>query len=287
MTRMMVADAGVNPSPSYSALVGDFLNFSAASRNASRHSLSLVRMCHPNRAGNSSAVTDSYIRTRVGATHMYVGRFLVVGPAVGAYRVSSRSFPNRRAIDRDGTVTVEPTEAAGETNNPYVSYNCVRLTDRGAVLGNGSHVDPIAEKLALGYPARDAVAEPLLALDFEKDDYDTPRIAGVVGLQDDPTALSSAGAGDRNRGRDRGAVVGIVRRDALLVEAVAEPTLVATYERNSPEPFGLDATDAAGAARELYDHEFEHRVCAAGVSVDDEGFETAVVNGAGSRTSDR
>jgi IMP cyclohydrolase len=195
---------------------------------------------------------------------MYVGRFLVVAPTVGAYRVSSRSFPNRRATARDGTVTVEPTPEAPATDNPYISYNCLRTTDRGAVVGNGSHVDPIAEKLALGAPARDALADPLAALDFEKDDYDTPRIAGVVGLGTDPSRA--------------GAFVGIVRRDALLVEAVSEPTLVATYEADSPEPFDLGADDAAGAARELYDHEFEHAVCAAGVAVEGEGFETAVVN---------
>ena len=198
---------------------------------------------------------------------MYVGRFVVVGPELGAYRVSSRSFPNRRAIDRGGTVTVGPTEDAPETDNPYISYNCVRVTDRGAVLGNGSHVDPIAEKLALGYPAKDALAEPLLALDFEKDDYDTPRIAGIVGLERDPSATAEPSA-----------YVGTVRRDALLVEEVTEPTLVATYERDSPTAFELDAADAAGAARELYDHEFEHAVCAAGVANTDDGFETAIVN---------
>lgn len=193
---------------------------------------------------------------------MYVGRFLVAGPGVGAYRVSSRSFPNRRVVERDadaGTIlTVVPTEDAEPTDNPYVSYNCLRTVGGQAVIGNGSHVDPIAEKLALGYPARDALAEPLLALDFERDDYDTPRIAAVVGVESH---------------------VGIVRRDALLVRAVEEPTLVATYERDSPEPFDLGATDAAGAARELYDHAFEHAVCAAGVSVADGAVETAVVNG--------
>jgi IMP cyclohydrolase len=201
---------------------------------------------------------------------MYVGRFLVVGPEVGAYRVSSRSFPNRRAVDRDGTVTVGPTEDAPETDNPYISYNCLRLTGEGAVVGNGSHVDPIAEKLALGVPARDALTGPLLSLDFERDEYDTPRVAGVLGLEDDPTAPGS---------RDGyGALVGVVRRDALLVEAVDGPTLVATYERDSPEPFPLEADAAAAAAREVYDHEFEHAVCAAGVAVDDR-FDTAVVNG--------
>ena len=195
---------------------------------------------------------------------MYVGRFVVVGPEVGAYRVSSRSFPNRQAVDRDGTVTIEPTPDAPPSDNPYLSHNGLRVTSRGAVVGNGSHVDPIAEKLELGYPARDAIAEPLLALDFEKDDYDTPRIAGIVGLDDDPTADD--------------AVIGTVRRDALLVEEVTEPTLVATYEKASPEPFALSATDATGAAREVYDHEFEHAVCAAGVAVQGDDFETAVVN---------
>ena len=199
---------------------------------------------------------------------MYVGRFVVIGPEIGAYRVSSRSFPNRRALDRDGTITVGPTEDAPDTDNPYISYNCVQVTDNGVVLGNGSHVDPIAEKLALGYPARDALAEPLLALDFEKDDYDTPRIAGIVGLEDDATTT----------GDGHSAVIGTVRRDALIVEEVTEPTLVATYERDSPEAFALDATDAAGVARELYDHEFEHAVCAAGVAVTDDGVETALVN---------
>jgi IMP cyclohydrolase len=202
---------------------------------------------------------------------MYVGRFVVVAPSVGAYRVSSRSFPNRAArATETGTVTVGPTEDASESDNPYIAYNCLRLTDRGAVVGNGSHVDPVAEKLELGYPARDALAETLLALDFEKDDYDTPRVAGVTGVPgDDP---STHGSGPN-------AVIGTVRRDALLVEEVTEPTLVATYEKDSPEAFDLSATDAPGAASELYNHEFEHAVCAVGVSGSTtEGFQTAIVN---------
>ncbi|WP_144798425.1 IMP cyclohydrolase [Halorubrum depositum] len=200
---------------------------------------------------------------------MYVGRFVVVAPGIGAYRVSSRSFPNRRVLDRDGTLTVGPTPDAPETDNPYVSYNCARAvrtpTDEPlAVVGNGSHVDPIAEKLELGYPARDALATPLLALDFEKDDYDTPRIAGVVGSET--------------------ATIGVVRRDALLVEAVDEPTIVATYETDSPEPYALeaveaDAPDAGAAASELLGADFEHPVCAAGATVDGDGVTLAFDNG--------
>jgi IMP cyclohydrolase len=195
---------------------------------------------------------------------MYVGRFVVVAPDVAAYRVSSRSFPNREIREREDALTVGPTPDAPETDNPYVEYNCVRTTTDGtqAVLGNGSHVDPVTEKLDMGYPARDALATALLALDFEKDDYDTPRVAGV--LDDDGAAY-----------------VGIVRRDALVVREVGEPTIVATYEKDAPEPFALDATDAASAAAEVYEHEYEHAVCAAGVSRDADagGFETAINNG--------
>ena len=193
---------------------------------------------------------------------MYVGRLVVVGPGIGAYRVSSRSFPDRRiAAAGDGSLRVVPTADAAETDNPYVSYTCLRTVDDNAVLGNGSHVDPIADKLDLGYPARDALCLGLLALDFERDDYDTPRIAGVVG--------------------DDAATVGTIRRDGIVVEAVDEPTLVATYELDDPRPTGFDATSAGEAAAEAYGLDFEHPVCAAGVAVDRDGIETAVQNGPG------
>jgi len=191
---------------------------------------------------------------------MYIGRFVVVGPDVAAYRVSSRSFPNRRVVEREDALTVAPTPDAPETDNPYVSYNCYREAEGHAVVGNGSHVDPITEKLGLGYPARDAVAESLLALDYEKDDYDTPRIAGVLTPDGD-------------------AFVGTVRKDALLVEQVDEPTLVATYEKDSLEPIGFEADAAGEAASEAYSAAFEHAVCAVGVVRDDGGYATAIENG--------
>jgi len=189
---------------------------------------------------------------------MYLGRFVVVSPTVAAYRVSSRSFPNRHVYERDGALVVGPTADAPETENPYIAYNCVRTTDDTAVVGNGSHVDPIAEKLARGYPARDALTTALHALDFEKDDYDTPRVAGTIS--------------------EDGAYIATVRRDALHVQAVTEPTLVATYERATPAGYDLDATAPADAARELYDADFEHAVCAAAVAPTADGFETAHVN---------
>lgn len=192
---------------------------------------------------------------------MYVGRFIVVGPDVAAYRVSSRSFPNRQVVDRDGTLSVVPTEDAGETDNPYVSYNCLRTTADGsqAVIGNGSHVDPVVEKLDLGYPARDALVTGLHAMDYEKDDYNTPRIAGVLD--------------DHGQG-----VTGTITHDALVVETVEEPTLVATYEENRPTSYDLDAGSASDAAAAVYDADFEHAVCAAAVARTEDGFETAIRN---------
>ena len=195
---------------------------------------------------------------------MYIGRFVVVGPKVGAYRVSSRSFPNREIVRRgEEVLTVGPTADAEPTDNPYVSYNCVRIAGdedrRAAVLGNGSHVDPIAEKYERGYPARDALAEALFALDYEKDDYDTPRVAGVV---------------DGDAGH-----VGIVRRDALLVREVDEPHLVATYEEDEPRPFEFEPNTAVAAARTAYGLDFEHAVCAAGVHVGDDSVGLAIENG--------
>jgi IMP cyclohydrolase len=189
--------------------------------------------------------------------NMYIGRFIVVGPETAAYRVSSRSFPNRTIVERGDTLTVVPTPDAPDTDNPYISYNCVKPGGDAMVIGNGSHVDPIAEKLDLGYPARDALVSGLFALDYEKDDYDTPRIAGVLGAE---------------------AYVGIVRQDALLVRSVSEPTLVATYEKDAPEPYDFDVDSAEEAAETAYTADFEHAVAAAGVARADGGFALGTVD---------
>lgn len=182
---------------------------------------------------------------------MYIGRFIIITPSLAAYRVSSRSFPERKIITRNHgeTVTVVPTSEAEPTDNPYISYNCARIADQTAVMGNGSHVDPITEKLTLGYPARDALALGLLAMDYEKDAYNTPRIAGTVGDS---------------------AYIGIVRDDAVLVEPVTEPTIVATYEKNTPEPIDFDATTPEAAATEIMALPFEHAICATAVTVADQ-----------------
>lgn len=158
---------------------------------------------------------------------MYVGRIVSVGRTLdgrlcAAYRVSSRSFPNRTAVIGEKKVSIVPKEGyEGDVfKNPYIAYNCVRIVKNGdvAVATNGSQTDFIAEKIEDGMPARDAVVLASLILDYEKDAYNTPRISAVV---------------DKHTGAGW---LGVVRHDGLQVERIplefGRTWYVATYEEN-------------------------------------------------------
>ncbi|MCP4003361.1 MAG: IMP cyclohydrolase [bacterium] len=180
---------------------------------------------------------------------MYVGRIVSVGKSsnganAALYRVSSRSFPNRTAVNNSGRLAIVPREGHEDDvqKNPYIAYNCLRIAGDWAVVTNGSHTDPIAEKIELGMPVRDALASTMLAMDYEKDAYNTPRISGVVPVDGDTGWLA------------------IVRDDALVVKAIAlEPGrawYVATYEHDDVSPtqrVDFDASDADAAARFIVD----------------------------------
>ena len=97
---------------------------------------------------------------------MYVGRIVAIGctrtgRAAALYRVSSRSFPNREAKILGQSVAIVPK--AGFENdihkNPYIAYNCLRLVGDYAVATNGSHTDPVTEKLETGMSPRDALRQ--------------------------------------------------------------------------------------------------------------------------------
>jgi IMP cyclohydrolase len=171
---------------------------------------------------------------------MYAGRIVAVGrnrkgQLAALYRVSSRSFPNREAQIKDNAVAIVPKKGAeGDVfKNPYIAYNCLRIAGRTAVATNGSQTDPIAEKVAAGMPLRDAFATSLLALDYEKDSYHTPRIAAAV------TAGGDAG------------YLGVVREDGLDVCRLklepGECFFVSTYETNRVSRAQRGAFDAADA----------------------------------------
>ena len=211
---------------------------------------------------------------------MYVGRIVAVGKTrsganAALYRVSSRSFPNRSAVERAGKLVIVPRSGhEGDLlRNPYISYTCVCSAGEWAVASNGSQTDAIAEKIAAGVPPRDALASVLLALDYEKDDYATPRIAAVVPRRGEQGWLA------------------IVRRDALIVQAVpleaGRAQYIATYEADgvrAEQSAPFDAADPSAAARQLLDgsgfRELERPVVAAAALAqpDGSGFALATVD---------
>ena len=156
---------------------------------------------------------------------MYIGRIVAFGRTLDGknaamYRVSSRSFPNRQAVISNDRIAVVPRPGAESdlAKNPYISYNCLRVAGNGewAVATNGSQTDPIAEKIDAGMNVRDAITLGLLAMDYEKDSLDTPRIVSVIHV--------SKPAG----------FLGIVRKDAILVREFAlkdgEARYISTYD---------------------------------------------------------
>ena len=208
---------------------------------------------------------------------MYLGRIVAIGmtkegKAAAMYRVSSRSFPNREAVLGNQQVAIMPRPGFEDDlrKNPYITYNCIRLTGEWAVSTNGSQTDPIVEKLAMGYPARDAIALPLLAMDYEKDSLDTPRIVAVVGS------------------KCRKGYLGIVRRDALLVREFdlvpGQVRYLSTYEKNRPcddQVTGdFDGTCAHCAVNYVVDGgifaDFTNPVTSAAAVAEGDGYELAV-----------
>ena len=114
---------------------------------------------------------------------MYVGRIVAVGKTsrpFAAYRVSSRSFPNRVAGVTDVGVAIHPLDPEDIKKNPYIAYNCIRVSAKGVVVSNGSHTDPIFELIENGTAPDVALQKVLTQMGYEKDDFNTPRIAGVV-----------------------------------------------------------------------------------------------------------
>ncbi|NOY74647.1 MAG: IMP cyclohydrolase [Kiritimatiellaeota bacterium] len=210
---------------------------------------------------------------------MYVGRIVSVGmtksgKVAAMYRVSSRSFPNREAAISDAKISIVP-KAGFESDlskNPYIAYNCLRLTGDFAIATNGSQTDPVTEKIASGMNPRDALAISMLAMDYEKDDYDTPRISAVV------NRMTSS------------AYLAIVRRDALHVaEFALTPGMayyVATYEHNTPSKHYFDDSFDASTAFEACAYvmgkgvfaELEKPITAAVAMATDATFELATTN---------
>lgn len=125
--------------------------------------------------------------------------------------------------------------------NTYITYNCIRIVKDMAIVSNGSHTDVIADKIALGMNIKDAIAYSLLTLDYEKDDYHTPRIAGVVT--------------STNKKDDYVCYVGIANDEKLLVDKIpyGEAVFISTYGSQFYDPVDFDAKTADDAAKFIFD----------------------------------
>ena len=196
--------------------------------------------------------------------YVYLGRILAVGNTENgkfvSYRVSSRSFPSRIAKTFENRASIVPTEGNEKDvfKNPYITYNCIRIVEDTAVVSNGSHTDVIADKIASGMSIRDSIALSLLSMDYEKDDYNTPRIAGAISPRE-------------------GTYIGIVTHDGLIVEKVeaGKAAYIATYEQIKPAYVKFEANDALSAAQFIIDRgefaEFTNPVTAAAAFSDQKG----------------
>lgn len=194
---------------------------------------------------------------------MYLGRIISIGSnddgTYASYRVSSRSFPNRKSVVNDNKVAIVPTEGSeGDIyKNPYISYNCIDIIDDVCVVTNGSHTDIIAGKIREGMNLRDSVALSLLTMDYEKDDYNTPRIGAAIN-------------------KDGNGFIGIVTDSSLEVIKVnpGEAYYVSTYEHNSPRSVEYEASNAEQACEYIFEKgafsEFTHPVTSCAAFIKDE-----------------
>jgi IMP cyclohydrolase len=190
---------------------------------------------------------------------LYIGRFVVVGRDskgmlyVG-YRVSGRSQPNRRIVVKDGVGSVVPKEGV-EYDNPFVVYPCFRQARQCLVVSNGSQTWPIAEKVISGSPVKDALALSLLALEYERDQYHTPRIAAVADYEHDEAWL------------------GIVSDSKLEVRKLSlEPgqaRLIAVYELTEVVDVKMGSDEPEAIAEELINLPYEHPICSLAARIED------------------
>lgn len=197
---------------------------------------------------------------------MYIGRFVAGGKLEDgslalAYRVSSRSFPDRRIATGADRASVIPVEGSAATDNVYISYCCARICGSVAAISNGSHTDPIFERLVDGMPPLEAISMGLTALGYERDEQGTPRIFATADTRRDELWFGIIAA-------DR-----LVIRSAPLREGAM--WVLSTNELLDPASHQLpvSATGAAGLAAEVTAgtewSSFEHPVAAVALVASD------------------
>lgn len=194
----------------------------------------------------------------------YVGRMLGVGLKGGKpfafYRVSSRSFPNRKAELKGDEVAVLNLM---ETTNPYVSYTAVKIFREYAVVSNGSHTTFIAQALEWESPKK-ALIHVLDAMDYERDSLNTPRIAGII-----------------QRDKDEG-FLGFAGKDEFWVKKVkleeGKAFFTATYNVEGIKVMSIEFKDENDLAEKVLELKFTHPVLAIGIVDSGDKFKIGIKN---------
>lgn len=197
---------------------------------------------------------------------MYVGRIVAAGrdPAgtlFAGYRVSGRSQPNRRIVLEGESASVTFKDGT-VYDNPFVTYGCFRRAGRTLVVSNGSQTRPIAEKILAGLPPKDALASVMLALDYEHDHLNTPRIAALVDYLADEAWMS------------------IVASDQLVVRRVDPGAdqcfILATYELTEPVRAEVASQSAEAIAAGMMELPYENPICSIGAKLVGEHLDVSV-----------
>jgi len=212
----------------------------------------------------------------------YPGRVIIVARTaagiVAAYAATGRSEASRQRRIRltdAADLLVEPT--VGDASDPLRHYRAVRRVDGYFVLGNGSQVDPVADRIAAGAVPSVSLED----LEYEPDPpIFTPRITAVIG-DDDTVWLGAAHRGSA----DRASADTIVTRAGAL--EVGDGLLLSTYRgpvaepvtNRVPVPITTTAATHAELARQLWDGLYaERRVLSAGFEPKDHLADPILIN---------
>ncbi len=213
------------------------------------------------------------------AASSYVGRIIGAGRTPDgnlsvAYRVSSRSFPNRNAEHIGDTVRIVPRAGSADaaSDSPYIAYECLLWNERHIVASNGTQTRPIFERLKAGNTVRDALVAVLAGLDREFDSHDTPRICAVLDRSSDVAYLASVTA-------DALSVMPVVLRPGTMAYISTYGSPLPASDRTDP---AFAATTAAQACRHVVDGSvfsgFDNPVCSTACVVGKAGVDIAVLN---------
>lgn len=214
----------------------------------------------------------------------YPGRVIIVARTragiVAAYAATGRSEASRQRRIRltdGGDLMVEPT--VGDASDPLRHYRAVRRVEGHFVLGNGSQVDPVADRIAAGAVPAAALED----LEYEPDPpIFTPRITAVIS-DDDTIRLAAAHRGSARRA----SADTIVTRAGEL--AVGEGLLLSTYRgpvadpvtNRIPVPITTSATSHGELTRQLWEGlDAERRVLSSGFVPRDHLTNPVLINAA-------